>query len=118
MDPHDDFDKHDHPPYDMAPATNTAYRDMRSLCADLSAQLKAAEAARDEALAHVELLNTWIASAVEVAAPFQDDPDLRALLTMGDSTVREGLRLGIVALKRLHVVTAQRDEALQRTRRL
>lgn len=29
MDPHNDFDKHDRAPYDIAPATNTPYATMR-----------------------------------------------------------------------------------------
>jgi hypothetical protein len=41
MDPHNDFDKHDRPPYDIAPATNTAYAAMRQQRDDLLAALKA-----------------------------------------------------------------------------
>ena len=40
MDPHNDFDKHDRPPYGIAPATNTAYAAMRQQRDDLMGALQ------------------------------------------------------------------------------
>jgi hypothetical protein len=39
MDPHNDFDKQDRPPFDIAPATNTSYAAMRQERDDLRVEL-------------------------------------------------------------------------------
>lgn len=60
MDPHNDFDKHDRPPYDIAPATNTAYAAMRQQRDELLAALKSVVySAHPRKSEHPEMFAAW-----------------------------------------------------------
>ena len=52
MDPHDDFDKHDRPPYDISPFTNTSYAELRRAYASAIQD-------RDKAIAALVALSEW-----------------------------------------------------------
>lgn len=76
-------------------------------CTELERENEQLTKERDEANEHIGQLDAWIRLAVDAAAPFQEDPALRRLLTIGDSTVRDGLKLGIEALQKLTTLLEQ-----------